>query len=198
LLLEQSQLEIGQLRQQLETLRYGVRFDVISFSTASLSPRASIDSRSQEANVDTEKLTKMNSKLKQVVQRLKEKMQRVVNESPSLFEGVGEETNERLDHVLALVGEQARRIDELQSLQKESVNDSDTHPLAHSGEEYVILRQRLEEVEDELRKVTEDRTAVLGMYEEQFNALMQERDALVEQSTQESLAKYGCLEKHRG
>ena len=64
---------------------------------------------------DHEKLVKVNNKLKRVVQVFKEKIQRVATERPELFADVGEETSERLDHLLSTVQEQARYIVVLQA-----------------------------------------------------------------------------------
>ena len=62
-----------------------------------------------------EKLAKLNSKLKRALQTVKEKVQRVVLERPELFTNVGEETNERLDHLIQTVEKQATQIGLLQS-----------------------------------------------------------------------------------
>ncbi|CAF1066100.1 unnamed protein product [Adineta ricciae] len=62
-----------------------------------------------------EKLAKLNSKLKRALQTVKEKVQRVVLERPELFSNVGEETNERLDHLIHTVEKQATQIGLLQN-----------------------------------------------------------------------------------
>ena len=76
-----------------------------------LQTRASTDSPVP----DHEKLVKVNNKLKRVVHTFKEKIQQVVTERPELFADVGEETSERLDHLLSTVQEQASYIVVLQS-----------------------------------------------------------------------------------
>lgn len=62
-----------------------------------------------------EKLIKVNNKLKRALQLIKEKIQRLANERPELFGGIGEETTERLDHLISFVEFQAKQIDTLQS-----------------------------------------------------------------------------------
>jgi hypothetical protein len=53
--------------------------------------------------------------LKRALQSLKDKIQRAVTERPDLFDGVSEETNERLDHLIIIVENQATQIDVLQA-----------------------------------------------------------------------------------
>ena len=81
-----------------------------------LQTRASSDSPAP----DHDKLTKVNNKLKRFVHTFKEKIQQVVTERPELFTGVGEETSERLDHLLSIVQQQATQIDVLQAEQEQS------------------------------------------------------------------------------
>ena len=64
---------------------------------------------------DSEKQVKINIKLKRALQTIKDKMQRIATERPDLFTNIGEETNERLDHLIAAVEHQATQIDILQS-----------------------------------------------------------------------------------
>ena len=56
----------------------------------------------------------MNKMLKRALQILKDKIHRIINERPDLFTNVGEETNERLDHLISTVIHQATQIDRLQ------------------------------------------------------------------------------------
>ncbi|CAF3671069.1 unnamed protein product [Adineta steineri] len=62
-----------------------------------------------------DKLIKLNNKLKRALQTIKEKIHRIVNERPELFINVGEETTERLDHLIATVENQTSQINILQS-----------------------------------------------------------------------------------
>ena len=64
---------------------------------------------------DHDKLVKVNNKLKRVVQTFKEKIQRLAAERPELFSDVGEDTNERFDHLISTVHEQASYIAVLQA-----------------------------------------------------------------------------------
>jgi predicted nucleic acid-binding Zn-ribbon protein len=53
--------------------------------------------------------------------------------------------------------------------------------LSQQEDERTLLRERLNEVELEFRKTLDDHSSTSAMYEEQFQSLVQERNALVEQ-----------------
>lgn len=73
------------------------------------------DNESQTEDDQREKLTQLNNKFKRVLQAFKDKIQRLVTERPDLFEGVGEETSERLDYLISIVGNQAAQVRVLQA-----------------------------------------------------------------------------------
>jgi hypothetical protein len=73
------------------------------------------DHESQTDDHQHEKLVQMNNKLKRALQTFKEKIHRVVTERPDLFEGIGEETNERLDHLISTAENQATQVSVLQA-----------------------------------------------------------------------------------
>jgi len=73
------------------------------------------DNESQTDDRQHEKLVQLNNKLKRVLQTFKDKIQRVATERPELFEGIGEETSERLDHLISTVENQATQINVLQA-----------------------------------------------------------------------------------
>ena len=118
-----------------------------------------IDHESQTDDQQHEKIVQMNNKLKRVLQLFKEKIQRVVAERPDLFDGVGEETSERLEHLISTVENQAAQIGELQS------------SLSEKDEQQTLLQQRLDEVEQELSQTSEDYATAMAKCE----SLMQER-----------------------
>lgn len=68
------------------------------------------DDESQTENRDHDKLVQLNNKLKRTLQTVKEKIQRAVSERPALFDGIGEETSERLDHLVSTIDNQAAQI----------------------------------------------------------------------------------------
>ncbi len=70
-----------------------------------------VDHESQTDDHQHDKLVQMNNKLKRILQLFKEKIQRVVAQRPDIFDGVGEETSERLDHLISTVENQATQID---------------------------------------------------------------------------------------
>ena len=61
--------------------------------------------------------------------------------------------------------------------------------LSQNDEERSLLRERLNEVELELRKVLDDHTSTIAMHEEQLQSLVIERDALVEEHALRSVDK---------
>jgi DNA-binding transcriptional regulator GbsR (MarR family) len=73
------------------------------------------DNEKQIGDQQNDKLVKVNNKLKRVLQTFKDKIHRVVTERPDLFVNVGEETSERLDHLISTVAQHATQIDRLQS-----------------------------------------------------------------------------------
>ena len=66
-----------------------------------------------------DKTAKMNVKLKRALQIVKEKINRIVTERPDLFVNIGEETNERLEHLISTVEHQATQMDLLQTERSE-------------------------------------------------------------------------------
>ena len=73
-----------------------------------------MDNECQTDEQQYDKVVQMNTKLKRALQILKDKIHRIVNERPDLFTNVGEETNERLDHLISTVVHQATQINRLQ------------------------------------------------------------------------------------
>lgn len=62
-----------------------------------------------------DKLAKINTKLKRALQIFKDKLHRIATERPNLFINVGEETNERLDHLIVIIENQVAQIEALQN-----------------------------------------------------------------------------------
>ena len=85
---------------------------------------STIDHESQTDDHQYEKMVQVNNKLKRALQSVKDKMNRVVTERPQLFDGIGEETGERLDHLIATVEQQATHIDVVQAEYDQSNNQS--------------------------------------------------------------------------
>jgi hypothetical protein len=70
------------------------------------------DSESQTDDQHDEKLLQANKKFKRALHKVKNQIERIVTERPDLFDGVGEDSNERLDHLISIVENQ---IDALQA-----------------------------------------------------------------------------------
>ena len=58
-------------------------------------------------------------KLKRVLQVFKEKINRLVTDRPDLFTNIGEETSERLDHLISTLEHQATQMELLQTERNE-------------------------------------------------------------------------------
>ncbi|CAF4939413.1 unnamed protein product, partial [Rotaria sp. Silwood1] len=205
-----------------------------------------IDNETQTDDYKHEKLVQVNNKLKRALQTIKDKIHRIVNENPDLFNGISEETNERLDHLISIVENQTKQIHiietehqqanqqyqqqikELQSslltIESELDNERQQHILATSSslpvtedisssiiedyqtkinqleqtliekeDEQILLRERLNEIELELRKILDDQNSTLTKYE----TLVRERNVLVEQQNLQSIEHQREVEQLR-
>ena len=81
------------------------------------------DNEKQTGDQQSDKLVKINNKLKRALQTFKDKLHRVATERPDLFASIGEETSERLDHLIATVEHQATQIDILQAERDQLQNE---------------------------------------------------------------------------
>jgi len=75
-----------------------------------LPPKQTTVNESQTDDRQHEKLVQVNNELKSELQTFKEKVERVVTEKPDLFDGITEETSERLDHLISTIQNQATQI----------------------------------------------------------------------------------------
>jgi hypothetical protein len=73
------------------------------------------DSESQTDVYEDEKLAQVNKKFKRALHKVKNQIQRLVTERPDLFDGIGEDSNERLDHLISIVENQIAQIGVLQA-----------------------------------------------------------------------------------
>lgn len=76
-------------------------------------PLQTTDNQSQTDDREHEKLVQANNTLKHVLQTCEDRIHRAIIERPALFDGTGEEISDRLDHLLATIGNQATQIDTL-------------------------------------------------------------------------------------
>jgi hypothetical protein len=92
------------------------------------SPVVKTDSDTQTDDPQYEKLVQLNNKLKRLLQVFKDKVHRIVVERPDLFDNIGEETSERLDHLISTVENQATQIDSLQ-IERDQTNEKYQHQI---------------------------------------------------------------------
>ncbi len=77
--------------------------------------KQTIDNETQTDEQTQDKLIQVNNKLKRALQTIKDKIHQAVVERPQLFPDVGDDTIERLDHLISAIGNQATQIDLLQN-----------------------------------------------------------------------------------
>lgn len=127
--------------------------------------------RSERTESQLEKLVQVNSKLKRALQSFKDKVQRAVADRPYLFANVGEETGERLEHLITTVENQITQIDAIEaerSQMEEQLRDEIERlkeNLFESNSERSSLRTRLDEMEVDLRNSLDDYASTLIRYE---------------------------------
>ncbi|CAF0778122.1 unnamed protein product [Rotaria sordida] len=103
------------------------------------SPVPTIDNEKQT----TDKLLKINNKLKRVLQIFKDKIHRLVIEKPDLFINIGEETSERLDHLIATVENQATQNEKLQA-ERNEIEERFLHDINELQNSFDIYRQQID------------------------------------------------------
>ncbi len=90
-------------------------FGLISNVASSSRTNETVDNETQTDEQSQDKLTQVNNKLKRTLQTIKDKIHQAVIEQPQLFTDIGDDTIERLDHLISIVGNQVRQIDDLQN-----------------------------------------------------------------------------------
>ncbi|CAF1400921.1 unnamed protein product [Adineta steineri] len=172
-------------------------------------PIQTIDNESQTDDHERKKLIKTNKKLTNTLETFQNKIHHFASENPDLFDGIGEEVNERFDHLLTqmnllqnqieqyqntlqrfkneLDNEHEIKTEELNSLPSSSLVIEDYekktdqlqqfHP--EKNKEQILLDDRLNEIQFQLRKTLNDRALTITKYA----SVVKENDALVEQQT---------------
>ncbi|CAF1269614.1 unnamed protein product [Rotaria sordida] len=109
LILDAQKKKIEQQTNELENLRqeHTKLLELISIEK--------INNQTQTDDRQHEKLLQINNKLKRIIQIFKEKIHRLVIEKPNLFDGISEETNERLNHLISIVENQTIQLDLIQN-----------------------------------------------------------------------------------
>ena len=82
---------------------------------------ASTNTKERESQTDNqqyEKTIQINHKMKRIIQSFKDKIQHFVNENPQLFQGIGEDTNERLDHLISTLTNKQTEQEEIDQLKR--------------------------------------------------------------------------------
>ncbi len=97
----------SQFESQIENLKQERAVLLEEIETYKSSAVVKTDSDTQTDDPQYEKLVDSNNEL----QAFKDKVHRIVVERPDLFNNIGEETNERLDHLISTVENQATQIE---------------------------------------------------------------------------------------
>ncbi len=109
----------SQFESQIENLKQERAVLLEEIETYKSSAVVKTDSDTQTDDPQYEKLVDSNNELKHTLQAFKDTVHRIVAERPDLFDNIGEETSERLDHLISTVENQATKIDVLQTEMKE-------------------------------------------------------------------------------
>ncbi len=136
-------------------------------NTSSNRLRQIMDHETQTDDQQQDKSVQINNKLKRALQTIKEKVHRIVTEKPELFPQMSDDTIERIEQLVSIVGNQAEQIEILQN-----ERDQFQQNILEKDEEQTLLQKRLDDVELQFRKTIE--------------SLQQERNALVEEQTVQS------------
>ncbi|CAF4239863.1 unnamed protein product, partial [Rotaria sordida] len=122
------------IKQQSEELSILNEKNSNLLSQDELNREKKIDNETQTDDRQREKLLQINNKLKRALQIIKDKIHRIVNEKPDLFNGIGEETNERLDHLISIVENQTTQIDLIQNEHQQQIKELQNSLLARQFE----------------------------------------------------------------
>ncbi|CAF2108518.1 unnamed protein product, partial [Rotaria magnacalcarata] len=106
---------ISNYENQLENLSLERKNLLEELQKNTASPVQSSENEKQKNDQLYEKLLKVNNKLKRVLQTFKDRIHRIATERSDLFTNVGEETSERLDHLIDIVESQAVQMETLQT-----------------------------------------------------------------------------------
>ena len=98
---------------------YQNQIEHLNRERASLLDEMQKSSASPLPSADTDKQTKVAMKLKRALQTFREKINRLVTDRPDLFTNIGEETSERLDHLISTLEHQATQMELLQTERNE-------------------------------------------------------------------------------
>ena len=83
--------------------------------TSSSIIKQTTDNETQTDEQSQEKLTQVNSKLQRALHTIKARIHQAANNRPDLFSDVGEDTIERLDHLISTIDGQTTQIDQLRN-----------------------------------------------------------------------------------
>lgn len=83
--------------------------------TSSSTIKQTTDNETQTDEQSHEKLTQVNNKLQRALHTIKARIHQAVNNRPDLFSDVGEDTIERLDHLISTIDDQTTHIDQLRN-----------------------------------------------------------------------------------
>lgn len=84
-------------------------------TTAGPTHNDTTDQETQTEELTQDKLSQVNNKLRRALQTIKEKVHQAAIEHPKMFIGAGDDTLERLNHLISAVGHQAMQIEALQA-----------------------------------------------------------------------------------
>jgi chromosome segregation ATPase len=148
-----------------------------------LPPTQITDNESQTDDRQHEKLVQVNNEL----QSFKDKIERVVTKKPHLFDGIDEETSERLDHLISTLENQGTQIDalkaerdqveeqlqnEIKQLQRSVTRYCSTNSISHSiSKFYSSLETSQNELDNERQMKMEQVSSMIKDHQTQIEQL---------------------------
>ena len=165
--------QINEYKTQLEDLKQKLQ-------SKTLPMIEKIENECQTDDRQYEKLVQVNSKLKRALQTIKEKISRLATERSDLFDGIGEETNERLDHLIATIENRATQneINDLKTYLDQNKYFSDMNLL------FFCLYSLLAAKQDQVEQMNDERNSLdqqLNEVQAELKDLQQQQDILAEQ-----------------
>ncbi|CAM4785325.1 unnamed protein product [Rotaria magnacalcarata] len=103
-----------------------------------------VDYEIQTDDDQHEELIQINSELKHTIESINDKFQNIVATRPDLFEDITEETNERLDHLISMIENQARLLVKLQTECDENAEKSQS-VINNLKNSFGIYRQQIDD-----------------------------------------------------
>ncbi|CAF4557564.1 unnamed protein product, partial [Rotaria sp. Silwood2] len=140
---KETEEQIKKYENQIENLNRERTNLLEELQKTTSSPFQAIDHEKQKDDQQYDKLLKVNTKLKRVLQTFKDKIHRIATEKSNLFINVSEETSERLDHLIVIVENQVTQIETLQA-ERNRIEERFQHEINELQNSFDLYRQQID------------------------------------------------------